>query len=189
MCRRIESCPPRPPSPPTPPTPTPSSAAACSPPTGQKTFPLSPSLLLTQVLPFDFGKSFGKHFIDIFPGTVNTKMLLEGWGPCGIPLSQADDTFWQATSQEVSLRCDNLFSSSKLSFFTNHGIFGSLIFPALATTTCLGKGEVEETTVRKKSKILWHFLSSALSLKSESDDNPLNFSEEKRSVWPRCNCA
>ena len=38
-----------------------------------------------------------------FPaGTVNTKMLLEGWGPCGIPLSQADDTFWQATSQEVS---------------------------------------------------------------------------------------
>ena len=38
-----------------------------------------------------------------FPaGTVNTKMLLEGWGPCGIPLAQADDTFWQATSKEVS---------------------------------------------------------------------------------------
>jgi len=37
------------------------------------------------------------------PGTVNTKMLLEGWGPCGIPLSQADDTFWQATSQQLDL--------------------------------------------------------------------------------------
>ena len=144
-----------------------------------------------------FSTFLATYFVDsnneklYFPaGTVNTKMLLEGWGPCGIPLSQADDTFWQATSQEVSLRCDNLFASSKLSFFTNHGIFGSLIFPARATTTCLGKGEVEETTVRKKSKILWHFLSSALSLESESDDNPLNFSEEKRTtVWLRCNCV
>merc|ERR1711973_361583 len=42
------------------------------------------------------------------PGTVNTKMLLEGWGPCGIPLSQADDTFWLATSPEVS----QIFSKS-----------------------------------------------------------------------------
>ena len=152
-----------------------------------------PTVTVTSLDPgaaFRLWQKFWKtSFIDIFPGTVNTKMLLEGWGPCGIPLSQADDTFWQATSQEVSLRCDNLFASSKLSFFTNHGIFGSLIFPARATTTCLGKGEVEETTVRKKSKILWHFLSSALSLKSESDDNPLNLSEEKRSVWLRCNCA
>mmetsp|Transcript_5162 Transcript_5162/g.7851 ORF Transcript_5162/g.7851 Transcript_5162/m.7851 type:complete len:332 (+) Transcript_5162:39-1034(+) len=27
------------------------------------------------------------------PGTVNTKMLLAGWGPCGIDVSQADNTY------------------------------------------------------------------------------------------------
>ena len=27
------------------------------------------------------------------PGTVNTKMLLAGWGPCGIPLDKANDEF------------------------------------------------------------------------------------------------
>ena len=43
-------CPGRPPSPRTPPTRTPSSAAACSPPTGRPTFPLSSSHLLTQVV-------------------------------------------------------------------------------------------------------------------------------------------
>ena len=47
-------------------------------------------------------------------------MLLEGWGPCGIPLSQADDTFWQATSQEVSdvdcCRLYPLFLQLDLSF-------------------------------------------------------------------------
>ncbi|KAL7573144.1 hypothetical protein ACA910_018811 [Epithemia clementina (nom. ined.)] len=31
------------------------------------------------------------------PGTVNTKMLLAGWGPCGIPVSQADNTYRLAT--------------------------------------------------------------------------------------------
>ena len=31
------------------------------------------------------------------PGTVNTKMLLAGWGPCGIPISQADNTYQLAT--------------------------------------------------------------------------------------------
>merc|ERR1712080_8677 len=47
------------------------------------------------------------------PGTVNTKMLLEGWGPCGIPLSQADDTFWQATSQELDLSCSGGYFVSR----------------------------------------------------------------------------
>jgi len=46
-------------------------------------------------------------------GTVNTKMLLEGWGPCGIPLSQADDTFWQATSQELDLSCSGGYFVSR----------------------------------------------------------------------------
>jgi NAD(P)-dependent dehydrogenase (short-subunit alcohol dehydrogenase family) len=31
------------------------------------------------------------------PGTVNTKMLLAGWGPCGIPVSRADNTYNLAT--------------------------------------------------------------------------------------------
>jgi len=35
------------------------------------------------------------------PGTVNTKMLLAGWGPCGIPLSDADSEHWLATSPAV----------------------------------------------------------------------------------------
>ncbi|KAL9191116.1 hypothetical protein ACHAXT_000822 [Thalassiosira profunda] len=31
------------------------------------------------------------------PGTVNTKMLLAGWGPCGIPVKQANNTYKLAT--------------------------------------------------------------------------------------------
>ncbi len=37
--------------------------------------------------------------VSLDPGTVDTKMLRTGWeGCCGIPLQQADDTFWIATS-------------------------------------------------------------------------------------------
>lgn len=32
------------------------------------------------------------------PGTVNTKMLLAGWGPCGIPVRRANNTYKLATS-------------------------------------------------------------------------------------------
>lgn len=35
------------------------------------------------------------------PGTVNTKMLLAGWGACGIPVKRALDQTWLATSDEV----------------------------------------------------------------------------------------
>mmetsp|Transcript_38531 Transcript_38531/g.62610 ORF Transcript_38531/g.62610 Transcript_38531/m.62610 type:complete len:333 (-) Transcript_38531:67-1065(-) len=35
------------------------------------------------------------------PGTVNTKMLLEGWGACGISIEDANDQFWLATSGDV----------------------------------------------------------------------------------------
>lgn len=35
------------------------------------------------------------------PGTVNTKMLLAGWGPCGMEVRDANDQFWLATSPEV----------------------------------------------------------------------------------------
>eukprot|EP00815_Leptocylindrus_aporus_P001570 CAMPEP_0116060848 /NCGR_PEP_ID=MMETSP0322-20121206/6674_1 /TAXON_ID=163516 /ORGANISM="Leptocylindrus danicus var. apora, Strain B651" /LENGTH=296 /DNA_ID=CAMNT_0003545575 /DNA_START=230 /DNA_END=1120 /DNA_ORIENTATION=- len=36
------------------------------------------------------------------PGTVNTKMLLAGWGPCGIEVERALDQTWLATSDDVS---------------------------------------------------------------------------------------
>ena len=35
------------------------------------------------------------------PGTVNTKMLLAGWGNCGIPVSRADNTYKLATEYGV----------------------------------------------------------------------------------------
>ncbi|GMI46060.1 hypothetical protein TrCOL_g13603 [Triparma columacea] len=34
------------------------------------------------------------------PGTVNTKMLLSGWGACGIPVDKADNTFKLAATEE-----------------------------------------------------------------------------------------
>eukprot|EP00088_Acartia_fossae_P011359 TRINITY_DN15740_c0_g1_i14.p1 TRINITY_DN15740_c0_g1~~TRINITY_DN15740_c0_g1_i14.p1 ORF type:complete len:271 (+),score=7.56 TRINITY_DN15740_c0_g1_i14:53-865(+) len=42
-------------------------------------------------------------FLTLDPGTVNTKMLLEGWGACGISIEDADDTYWLATNQDLSL--------------------------------------------------------------------------------------
>jgi NAD(P)-dependent dehydrogenase (short-subunit alcohol dehydrogenase family) len=36
------------------------------------------------------------------PGTVNTKMLLAGWGPCGIPVGEANNTYKLATSDEYA---------------------------------------------------------------------------------------
>mmetsp|Transcript_4785 Transcript_4785/g.7060 ORF Transcript_4785/g.7060 Transcript_4785/m.7060 type:complete len:112 (+) Transcript_4785:2897-3232(+) len=35
------------------------------------------------------------------PGTVNTKMLLAGWGPCGINVRDALDQTWLCTSNDV----------------------------------------------------------------------------------------
>ena len=32
------------------------------------------------------------------PGTVNTKMLIVSWGPCGIDLDDATDELWLATN-------------------------------------------------------------------------------------------
>ena len=36
------------------------------------------------------------------PGTVNTKMLLAGWGPCGIEVERALDETWLCTSDKVA---------------------------------------------------------------------------------------
>jgi len=50
-------------------------------------------------------KGFGTSRItcnSLDPGTVNTKMLLAGWGPCGIDVDSALDETWLCTSQDVS---------------------------------------------------------------------------------------
>jgi NAD(P)-dependent dehydrogenase (short-subunit alcohol dehydrogenase family) len=36
------------------------------------------------------------------PGTVNTKMLFAGWGPCGIDVDSALDETWLCTSEDVN---------------------------------------------------------------------------------------
>jgi hypothetical protein len=36
------------------------------------------------------------------PGTVNTKMLINGWGPCGIEIEDATDTFLLATDNKYT---------------------------------------------------------------------------------------
>jgi len=36
------------------------------------------------------------------PGTVNTKILLAGWGPCGIEPKDATDTFRLATEERFA---------------------------------------------------------------------------------------
>ena len=44
----------------------------------------------------------GTTLINMDPGTVNTKMLLAGWGSCGIKVEQATDTFKLATEDRFS---------------------------------------------------------------------------------------
>ena len=44
----------------------------------------------------------GTTLINMDPGTVNTKMLLAGWGACGIPVSEATDTFKLATEDKFA---------------------------------------------------------------------------------------
>jgi hypothetical protein len=40
--------------------------------------------------------------INMDPGTVNTKMLLNGWGPCGIDVEDATDTYFLATDNKYT---------------------------------------------------------------------------------------
>lgn len=46
------------------------------------------------------GMSITSNALD--PGTVNTKMLLAGWGPIGIPVQQANDVFQLATNDNFA---------------------------------------------------------------------------------------
>jgi len=63
------------------------------------------SKLCDAMLAFEMAARFGSgaqptvNTLD--PGTVNTKMLLAGWGMCGIPVTRANNEFWLATSPDV----------------------------------------------------------------------------------------
>ena len=46
--------------------------------------------------------STGTTLINMDPGTVNTKMLLAGWGKCGIDVDEATDTFRLATEDQFA---------------------------------------------------------------------------------------
>jgi NAD(P)-dependent dehydrogenase (short-subunit alcohol dehydrogenase family) len=69
----------------------------------------SESKLLDAVLTMEMASRFQQASIGtdritcncLDPGTVNTKMLLSGWGPCGIDVEDALDETWLCTSEEV----------------------------------------------------------------------------------------
>ena len=50
----------------------------------------------------EWRNKIGLHtcLINMDPGTVNTKMLLAGWGACGMPVNEATDTFQLATDSK-----------------------------------------------------------------------------------------
>jgi NAD(P)-dependent dehydrogenase (short-subunit alcohol dehydrogenase family) len=47
------------------------------------------------------------------PGTVNTKMLIQGWGACGIDIKQANDEFFLAADPSVAGVSGEYFVSSR----------------------------------------------------------------------------
>jgi len=47
--------------------------------------------------------SYNIQCLTMDPGTVNTKMLLAGWGACGIPVKRANNTYKLATGEEYAL--------------------------------------------------------------------------------------
>lgn len=49
------------------------------------------------------------------PGTVNTKMLIAGWGSCGIDIKQANDEFFLATDPSVADTTGSYFVHSRKS--------------------------------------------------------------------------
>ena len=46
--------------------------------------------------------SYNIQCLTMDPGTVNTKMLLAGWGACGIPVKRANNTYKLATGEEYA---------------------------------------------------------------------------------------
>ena len=49
------------------------------------------------------------------PGTVNTKMLLAGWGYCGIEVEDANDEFDLATRDESQLQHGKYYVGGRVS--------------------------------------------------------------------------
>jgi NAD(P)-dependent dehydrogenase (short-subunit alcohol dehydrogenase family) len=79
----------------------------------------SESKLLDAMLTMEFAKrlqedlGYGNDRITcncLDPGTVNTKMLLAGWGPCGIDVRDALDQTWLCTSKEVDTTTGQYFT-------------------------------------------------------------------------------
>ena len=68
----------------------------------------SQSKLFDAMLSMEFAHRLKEEGLDqitcncLDPGTVNTKMLLAGWGPCGIDVTDALDETWLCVSNEVN---------------------------------------------------------------------------------------
>jgi len=79
----------------------------------------SESKLLDAMLTIEMAARFQQAGIDVDqitcncldPGTVNTKMLLAGWGPCGINVEDALDQTWLCSSDEVEDVTGKYFNS------------------------------------------------------------------------------
>ena len=57
------------------------------------------TVVLSRLLREHADSRFGRiKCLTMDPGTVNTKMLIAGWGACGIPVSRADNTYKLATA-------------------------------------------------------------------------------------------
>lgn len=75
----------------------------------------SESKLLDAMLTMEMAERWKKASLDrltcncLDPGTVNTKMLLAGWGPCGISVEDALDELWLCTSEGVDVLTGKYF--------------------------------------------------------------------------------
>ena len=78
---------------------------------GDLLFTVQLAKLLSNYKPKDKNKYSNSPWLDnmhriqcltMDPGTVNTKMLLAGWGPCGIPVKSANNTYKLATGKEYA---------------------------------------------------------------------------------------
>lgn len=59
--------------------------------------------------------------LSLDPGTVDTTMLRTGWDGCaGIPLTEANDTFWIATTKELDLKCSGNYYALRRSSGGRH---------------------------------------------------------------------
>lgn len=86
---------------------------------GHRAYSDSKLFNIIQTILQDQGKSKKAPTINCLdPGTVNTKMLLQGWGPIGIDVSDADDQTYLATSM------DDVVCQSSGKYFVRRGLVG-----------------------------------------------------------------